>query len=73
MVTFTSNSHPELDAFYDDCETFERIRPQRETVMPVSKCRSQAKGRRRGSPPKRTHSAPKHCRGAALRRNRRWK
>lgn len=73
MVTSNSTDFVLNENFSDDYESFERIRPQRETVMPVSKCRSQAKGRRRGHPPKRSHKAPNHCRGAALRRNRKWK
>ncbi len=73
MITSTLTSQHDIQHLYDDCETFQRIRPRRETVMPVGKCRSQAKGRRRSNPPKRTHRAPSHCQGAALRHVRRWK
>lgn len=73
MVHFTSNDAADLREQYSDLATFERIRPQRETPMPVGSARSASKGRRRSNPPKRTHKAPSYCRGAALRHQRKWR
>lgn len=73
MVSTTQQVANDISDLYDDAATFVRIRPQRNTPMPVGKSRAAAKGRRRSTPPKRSHKAPSHCRGAAARRNRKWK
>ena len=73
MVSLNATDFSDLDELYSDATTFERIRPQRETPMPVGSTSSKSKGRRRSSPPKRTHRTPSYCRGAALRRHRKWK
>lgn len=73
MVAFNNTEAFDIDDNYGEYETFERIRPQRESPMPVGSCRSMYRGRRRNKTPNRIHRAPQHCRGAALRHVRKWR
>ncbi|QDS98072.1 hypothetical protein [Adhaeretor mobilis] len=72
MVNFINPKSDALLDAYEDVEHFERIRCNREGVMPVSRTRAAAKGRRRNKPPRRTHRAPQHCHGVKYRHNHRW-
>ncbi len=73
MVTFTKIEANSFDGIDDDFQNFERICPHREGPMPAGSSKSAYRGRRRHKLPNRTHRAPQHCRGAALRHVRKWR
>ncbi len=72
MVNFNNSEAFDLDDNYGEHETFERIRPQRESPMPAGRCRSAVRGRRRNKTPNRIRRAPQHCGGMSFRHARRW-
>ena len=73
MTTYAVNELTDDLESFDELTSFERIRSQRESVMPVSSARSAARGRRRSRPSKRRHSTPQHCSSISNRYMHRWK